>query len=132
MSDTNVVPFWFKHFFKKGKRLKLKTKLSLMSQDEIKRYFEKSLSDSLLYGISKEYEKALTIYILSDDSLKKELDEISMEVQNKKIDVNEIIIDAFAMLRPTSRTIAQVEKNALIDYYREESKRNSEEENIDP
>ena len=75
MEQDNTAPFWFKHF-KKGRMLKLKTKLSQMDSEEIKRYFEKSLNDSLLYGISKEYERVLAIYILSDASLKDELDSI--------------------------------------------------------
>ncbi len=49
MEQNNAAPFWFK-YFKKGKMLKLKTKLSQMHPNDIKRLFEKSLNDSLLWG----------------------------------------------------------------------------------
>jgi hypothetical protein len=59
--------------------------------------------------------------MLSDDSLKKELDDISIELQNKKIDIKETIIDTLAMAF-----------NPLLAQHQQEAKRNRENENIDP
>jgi hypothetical protein len=87
---------------------KFKTKLSQMHPVDIKRLFEKSLKNGLLYGTRKDYEKAITIYMLSDESLKKELDDIAMELQNKKIDIHETIMDSFEMV--SQGLIAQLMK----------------------
>ncbi len=90
MKENNAVPFRFKHF-KKGRMAKLKIKISQMHPNDIKRLFKKSLKDGLLWGINKEYERTIAIYMLVDDSLKKELDDISIELQNKKIDIEDTI-----------------------------------------
>jgi hypothetical protein len=92
MEENNTVTFWFRHF-KKRKVAKLKNKLSQMHPIDIKKLFKRSLKDYLLYDILKEWDKAIAIYMLSDDSLKMELDAISMELQNKKIEVNVVPID---------------------------------------
>jgi len=60
---------------------------------DIQRLFEKLLREVILCDDYKKYGKVLAIYMLSDDSLKKELDGISMELQNKKIEVNVVPID---------------------------------------
>lgn len=70
---------------------------------DIKRLFEKSLKDYVLYDIIKERERAIAIYMLSDDSLKEELDNISMELQNKRIEVNVESIDYEITQRKTRR-----------------------------
>jgi hypothetical protein len=70
--------------------------------------------------------------MLSDDSLKKELDDVSIELQNKKIDINETIIDTLAMVHPFTGLIAQRKKEKLIKLQEKEVKRNRENENNDP
>ena len=131
MEDENTAPFWFKHF-KKGKMAKLQAKIAQMHPVDIKKRFKKSLNDGLLYGISKEYERALAIYLLSDDSLKEELDGMSMELQSKKIDINETIIDAFAMANPSSGLPAQHMKDSLREYQEKQARKKNEEKKIEP
>ena len=110
------------HLLSKRNLLKLKTKLCRMSSDEIKRYFKESLNDSLLYGIPKYHKTALTIYMLSDDSLKKELDAISIEVQGKKIDTNEKIMNTLAMGHLGVGLMAQVNKETSEENHEKEAK----------
>jgi len=92
MDETKDLTFLFK-YYKKKKVIKLKNTLSQIHPMDIQRLFEKLLKDVVLYDDYKKYGKVLAIYMLSDDSQKKELDEISMELQNKRIEVNVVPIE---------------------------------------
>jgi hypothetical protein len=108
MEENNNVTFWFRHF-KKWKVAKLQNKLSQMHPMDIKRLFERSLKDYLLFDIIKEREKALSIYMLSDDSLKEELNNISMELQNKRIEIKVVPVDNTMTQKDTEWTRIIVE-----------------------
>jgi len=92
MDETEDVTFWFRYYNKK-KVIKLKNRLSQMHPMDIKRLFEKLLRHFMFYDEINNYSKVLAIYMLSDDALKLELDRISMELQNKKIEVNIVPIE---------------------------------------